>query len=241
MALSVLKMMRPYKVKGLNKVRVGRMFDGGYVMLDSFDSISAAYSLGINDDVSWDLAMARRGIPVFQYDHTIEGLPEPHPLFHWHKIGICGHPDEAPGMNTIERLIKQNGHENEQNLVLKCDIEGAEWLALRLTPACVLKQFKQIVVELHGFDMLTVPAHSDNIRTTMFNLLAFHRVVHVHGNNHAGFEVVGGFPIPSVIEVTFARLDCGEFSVSDEIFPTEIDMPCYMSRADLFLGRFEFS
>jgi hypothetical protein len=75
MALSVLRPLRPHRVDGLDKVRLGRFFDGGYVMLDAFDGVLAAYSLGINDDVSWDLDMAARGVPVFQYDHTIEAPP----------------------------------------------------------------------------------------------------------------------------------------------------------------------
>jgi hypothetical protein len=139
MALNVLRMMRPHKVAGRSKRRFGRMFDGGYVMLDSFEGIKAAYSLGINDDVSWDLDIAAHGIPIFQYDHTIESLPRQHPLFQWNKKCIGGHVDEAAGVETIENLIKKNGHESCNDMLLKCDIEGAEWLALNVTPNSVLK------------------------------------------------------------------------------------------------------
>lgn len=44
--------MEPYELVGFEKIRVGRNNDGGYVMVDDFDGIEAAYSIGINDDVS---------------------------------------------------------------------------------------------------------------------------------------------------------------------------------------------
>jgi hypothetical protein len=238
-ALSILTMLRPHKVAGLSKIRIGRLFDGGYIMLDDFQCISAAYSLGINDDVSWDLDIARRGIPVFQYDHTIENLPCPHPLFHWEKKRIDGVADD--NTETIEEAIGNNGHGTATDMLLKCDIEGSEWLTFRATSASVLKKFRQIVVEVHGFDHINNGPDAENVRSTISNLTANHFVVHVHANNHNPWIVVGGIPIPNVMELTLARRDIGEFSVSDEVFPTPLDMPNKRGVADYYLGRFEFA
>jgi hypothetical protein len=80
----------------------------------------------------------------------------------------------------------------------------------------------------------------DVVRKAFSNLHQSHRVVHVHGNNYAGFGVVGGHPIPVSLELTLARLDLGKFTPSDETFPTRIDMPNNVNAADLYLGRFEF-
>jgi hypothetical protein len=240
MVLKTLRLLRPHRVPGLNKIRVGRFFDGGYVMLDSFDNISAAYSLGINDDVSWDLDIANRGIEVFQYDHTIEKLPREHPLFHWSRLGISDQPDDSIGLDTIANLIQKNGHEDSDNLLLKCDIEGYEWQVFANIPSDVLSKFKQIVIELHGFQRLADMKFANLVRTALFNLSTSHRVTHVHANNFAPWASVGGVPVPSVLEVSLARLDHGAFTVSDEVFPTPLDMPCHSKEADLYLGRFAF-
>lgn len=240
-ALSVLQMLRPHKVAESKKVRVGRFFDGGYVMLDDFDGVKAAYSLGINDDVSWDKDIALRGIPIYQYDHTIDALPEEDDLFHWRKLGIGSRYDTDPALQTLEKLIIENGHETEQELILKCDIESAEWMLLRETSASVLRQFRQIVLEIHGLQMAAEHDHAENVRRAIFNLTAHHRVVHIHGNNFADWCVVGGMAVPAVLEVTLARLDQGKFSVSDEVFPTSLDMPCWSEAADYHLGKFEYA
>lgn len=234
---SALSMLRPYDVVGQRKIRLGRHFDGGYVMIDAFDDVEAAYSLGINDDVSWDLDMALRGIDIYQYDHTIEALPAENPHFHWKKLGIA--PESSSNMRSIVDLIKENKHENARNMILKCDIECHEWDVLRDLPNSILSQFSQIVLELHDIPRVG-DMRDDGARRALINLTASHNVVHVHANNFARFGVVGGISVPNVIELTLLRKDMGEFLPSTTVFPTPMDMPCHSREADLFIGTFTF-
>jgi len=239
-ALAVLRMLRPHALIGGRKLRVGRNFDGGYVMLDRFDQVEACYSLGINDDVSWDLDMALRGKPIFQYDPTIEALPLDHSLFHWTPSWIGSVADASTNRETLENAVASNGHASCGNLALKCDIEGAEWPLLQTTPNAVLKQFSQMVFEIHWLGMLAQAEHSDNIRLGIANLTQSHHVVHVHANNHSDWMIVGGIPIPETLELTLMRKNEGEFVPSQEHFPTALDMPCRKGRADLELGTFNY-
>src|SRR5208282_1114392 len=55
MAKKVLSLLRPMDVVDGSLVRKGGRNDGGYVMLNSHTENTIAYSLGIGDDVSWDL------------------------------------------------------------------------------------------------------------------------------------------------------------------------------------------
>lgn len=237
--LSTLRMLRPYKLERLRKVRLGRYYDGGYVMVDDFEGSLAAYSLGINDDASWDLDMASLGIPVFQYDHSIEKLPDTHPLFTWKRVGISGVANSA-GWETLETAIRSNGHGRESALVLKCDIEGAEWELFANTSSAALRQFSQMVVELHTLDNLEELSFANLARRALRNLTTHHRVVHVHGNNWGSWGVAGGIPIPEALEITLLRSDRGVSTFSDETFPTPLDMPNNPECADLYLGRFCF-
>ena len=85
------------------------------------------------------------------YDHTINGLPYNNPKFHWSKIGLGGINSTGPNLKTLEELIKENKHENEDNMILKMDVENAEWEALRDVPEHILKKFKYIAIEYHFF------------------------------------------------------------------------------------------
>ena len=61
------------------------------------------------------------------YDHTIKSLPYENPRFHWKQIGLCGIKTKNNKLKNLEQLILENGHLNEENMILKLDIEGWEW------------------------------------------------------------------------------------------------------------------
>lgn len=237
--LEILKMLEPVTIEGARKLRVGGSGDGGYVMLDDFAGVTAAYSLGINDDVSWDLDIAKRSIEVFQYDHTIEALPARHKLFHWFKVGIAAEP--RAGFDSLPNLIKANGHAAAGNLILKCDIEGTEWDMFAAMRAEDLARFSQIVVEFHGFHFLVDPAFAKRARAAIANLTRQHRLIHVHANNNSALSIIGGVPIAASMEMSFVRVAGKRFVRSQETFPTPLDEPCYPHRADYCLGTFRFS
>ena len=81
---AALSLLTPKKAVGYNKVRVGRDFDGGYIMVDQLDGAPVCYSIGVGFDASWDLEMAFRGCQVYQYDPTVDRPDCEHPNVHIH-------------------------------------------------------------------------------------------------------------------------------------------------------------
>lgn len=235
--LPLLRGFRPFKALKGEKIRIGRETDGGYVMLDDFKGIQAAYSFGINDDVSWDRDIVDRKIDVFQYDHTITALPEQHPRFHWFKLGLSG--TSGGDYRTLPELIQQNGHANLNDMLLKMDIEGHEWASLACLPEGYLKRFRQMTFELHGFQHTAEPDFRATWLLAMKRLTENHKLIHVHANNNSAYAIVGGIPIPAVLEVTMIRNDVKSVP-SSETFPTALDRPCWPHRADYLLGTFAF-
>jgi len=213
-------------------VRVGRDNDGGYVMFDDFSSNSIAYSFGINDDVSWDKDIASRNIDVFMYDHTIVRLPEHNRRFHFFKNGITGSKPQQH-CKTMEEFVRENGHQNHNNLILKMDVEGCEWDFLQQVPSNVLSQFSQMVFEFHEmtrgqYDGLIVPA-LEKLNTT-------HQAVHLHANNYGNVKWMGNRFLPETFEVTYLRRSDHEFVPSVRSFPTPLDQPCNQQLPDIVLG-----
>lgn len=236
--LAILKRLEPMRAVELQKIRIGKECDGGYAMLDDFGGITAAYSIGICDEVSWDLAMAERGIEVFQYDHTIDALPLQHARFHWEKTGLGA--SATSQLETLPRLLEKNGHLGRSDLLLKCDIEGCEWEVLDALPPECLRHFKQIVLEIHFLERLTNPDFARLVERAVGMLTADHRVIHVHANNHRPYCIIGGVPLPSVLELTLARAHDVPMEKTEEVFPALLDTPCYRGRADFCLGTFRF-
>ncbi len=240
-ARAILRRLEPADVKGFRKVRLGRQGDGGYVMLDDFDGIRAAYSLGIDTDVSWDADMARRGIDIFQYDHTVAAPPEPNERFHFHRVGVSDRNRKHGPFKTLPTLLRENGHlDAGGDLILKCDIEGSEWAVLGTLAPDQLRLFRQIVVEVHGLRDLHKPDFVAFAGKVFESLTTDHRVVHVHGNNCAAYAIVGGMPVPTVLEITLVRKDNKTFTRSRQTFPTKLDQPNNPGAADYALGLFRF-
>jgi len=227
------------KAVSCGKERIGGAHDGGYVMASKFSGGSIAYSIGVGPQIQWDRAMAERGFSIFQYDHTVEGLPEQHELFNYFRLGIAPQ-DTPPDLITLEEMIRRNGHTEETGMILKMDVEGAEWDVFDAIDPAILRQFDQIVVEFHGLRLLEIESFRDRAERVFSKLVHHHSPVHIHGNNYADYAIVEGVPIPDVIEVLYCRRDRFDFEPSHEVFPTALDDPCDPNHPDLFLGSFRF-
>ena len=210
-------------------VRLGKAYDGGYVVAEKQDShllsdTRIAYSLGICDDVSFDL---------FQYDHTIDGLPMQCKRFHWRKLGITGGQETAQ-LKTLETLLKRDGNDNRTGMVLKCDIEGAEWDMLANCSDALLMRFDQIIIEFHDllrFDQRSLVLHA------LKKLRKTHQAIHVHLNNNGSVNYSDKLITPDYLEVTFVLKSKIRTLETDLIFPAAEDQPCNPELIDIPLGR----
>jgi Methyltransferase FkbM domain len=237
---SILKLVSPMDAVGCDLVRKGHLNDGGYVMLDSGLRDAVAYSLGIAGDVSWDKEMAALGCQIYQYDHTIDALPEENPAFHWFRIGIAGQDSADGKLCSLDTLIRRNGHLGRSDLILKMDIEGAEWGLFEAMPQATLQQFSQIVMEMHSFARGAALGNGAAVLKGFESILRkldeTHQVVHIHSNNNGPLGIIGGTVIPDLLELTYVRRSDHEFRECRRIFPTDLDMPNIASSPDYFLG-----
>lgn len=231
-------LLTPATADGHRKVRIGHRYDGGYVMIDDWNSIKGAISIGVGDNDSWDRALQARGIPVAQFDHTIAAAPTDVPGIEWHCNGIGPHDTED--LRSLRSIVQLAGFSEDGDLVLKIDAESAEWEALQTEEAAPLDRFRQMVIEFHWFDRIADDVWFATARRAFERIWRSHAPVHVHANNGVGMMLLGGVSFPRVLEVTFARKDVYALRPRDELFPTELDAPCHSGRPDHFLGTFRF-
>lgn len=237
----IISLLLPMDVKEGKYIRVGRKGDGGYVMLDNFqkEKVTAAYSFGIGDNVSWDEAIARCGIDVFMFDHTIDRLPKHHPRFHYFKTGVTGYQKRSH-LKTLGELIVENGHTTHKNLILKMDVEGSEWDVFSETKSDVINQFSQIVVEFHGLSLAVNDQKYLSIVNVLKKINQTHQSIHVHANSFSVPLWIGEFVLPSEPEVTYIR----RTDVKDKLiantrqFPTALDYPNFANMSEIYLGSF---
>lgn len=200
-ARQVAHLVRPFTAPELELIRVGGDSDGGYVMVNDFN-VTGAISVGVGPDVSWDQDVASRGIPVHMFDPTIRRTPGPVPGGTFHRVGIGPVDDRADHKyRPLAELVSLAGFTPHDQLLLKIDVEGAEWLAL---PDTNLSQFPQILLELHDLESLDTKS---GIIGVLQHLNKTHRPVHIHANNYDSLVRFGRYWLPNALEISYVRHD----------------------------------
>lgn len=211
----------PYEIERA-KVRVGHRRDGGYVLAD-LPSTSDVLSFGISNDVSFEAAMAGRGHRSFMFDHTIDSLPEENAKFSWFRTGICGSGQSSHDLLSLDEHIGRLP-DLTSSLILKMDVEGAEWDVFSSQLSSNLGRFEQIVLEVHWLQRLDEPEFQDKVLRSMQTLTAHFTLFHVHANNCRPLGIVGGFAVADVLELSFVRSDLVEPRPSRTLYPSELDL-----------------
>lgn len=220
-------------VPGKEMVRVGNPHDGGYMMLDDFSMGNIAYSFGINNDVSWDSAMVSKGYKVYMYDHTIDALPYEDTNFFFFRKGIADRINHSPELDSLDHYIVVNRHQGIDHMILKMDVEGAEWGALQMISSSILQQFDQIVLEVHGLcDLPNLPSKIRELR----HVNQTHQLIHIHPNNYAKVLWINHKPFPDTLELTYVNKNNRKFISSDSVFPISSDAPCLENYPEIELG-----
>lgn len=217
----IIKACRVEKATGFPMVRIGKRADGGYIMLDDFDGIEACYSFGIGTEVSWEEDMATRGIDVYCYDHTIGHMPGNNEKLHFFRNGIAGADSRDGILKTMGTFLRENKNRTD-NLILKMDVEGAEWEFLQEVEKSVLSRFKQMTFELHN---LTDEKQSREIFGCLNKLKETHQPVWIHGNNAGLVERAGDYMVPQMLEITYVRKDSYKLAECDYSCPIYLDDP----------------
>jgi hypothetical protein len=239
--LGTLSLLTPWDVAGCGKIRIGAAADGGYVMLDRLRPDQPVFSYGVGPDSSFDAEMAARGHRVFMFDHTVQGpaggIP---PGAQFTKEGVGPVPAPERRLDTVENHLRRHGCLGRRDLILKMDVEGAEWPVLATLPDAVLDGFEQIVVELHGFQALAEDGLRAVIQAALARLNGRFTLCHVHGNAHAGIRLAEGVPVLPALEATYVRTDLVERTQSRMLFPTPLDRSNKPGTRDIVLCMYPF-
>lgn len=184
--------LQPVPLSNCELRRFGEPNDGGYLMCANLlGSVRAGYSYGINGYDQWgcDVSRALR-VPVHQYDCFNVARPAcaaGTTVFHAECVGASPSKDDAGRIfDTIARQLQANGNAADR-LVVKMDVEGAEWDTLLTAPADVLDRIDQLVLEFHG-------VNQRKFVSVVRRLKRYFHVVHVHHNNYACQSGLEPFP-----------------------------------------------
>jgi hypothetical protein len=153
MRAAILSAVRPVVVENCTLARMGSANDGGYLMCANLaEHVRAAYSYGVGPNDEWGCEVSTRyRVPVHQYDCFDPARPRCGTgrfVFHNECVADRRYTTEGRAFDTLSNQIATNGH-RDTRLLMKIDVEGAEWDTLLATPDDVLARIDQMPMELH--------------------------------------------------------------------------------------------
>ena len=182
---------QPAKITNCEFVRIGEINDGGYLACGNLlAGTESAYSYGISGYDGWGCQISRTlHVPVHEYDCfdlTKPSCPGGQPVFHPECVGTKSIFEDGRPFDSIASQIQRNGDAGK-TLVMKMDVEGAEWDAFLAAPDETFDHIAQLVVEFHHVD--------DEKYVRAFRRLKTHFLVaHVHYNNASCRRDLAPFP-----------------------------------------------
>ena len=243
-----LKELQPFELLNSSRIRLGSDADGGYVLLDRrLEDIEVIYSYGVGNNYDFELMFCEKYDAIARlFDHTIDKPSFKKDFFHFKKEGVGSKKTEH--LNTIENHIKQYGDRNKK-LILKMDVEGAEWDVLYHTPSAILELFEQIIIEIHflhsikpNYDGINLSKSRIDKKTNVIrNINKLFYLYHVHANNYEPLFYIDQFKLPNTMELTFVNKKYFKLTKNSKtIFPTEFDRPSWEKREEINLHFWPF-
>ena len=186
--------VQPVKLQNCDWARFGEASDGGYLLCRNLlQNVRSAYSYGISGYDGWGCAVSRAlKVPVHQYDCFDTRRPAcagGQPLFHAECVAGERSTDAHGRLfDSLQSQIRRNGDAGKQ-LVVKMDVEGAEWDSILKTPDEVLERIDQMIFEFHGVARGT-PRYLQVLR----KLKRHFYVANLHFNNYSCESAIEPFP-----------------------------------------------
>jgi hypothetical protein len=183
--------IQPVRITNCELQRFGEPHDGGYPLCANLlGGVKVGYSYGISGYDGWGCEVSRRlRIRVHEYDCfdlREPSCPGGQTTFHGECIGTARAIQDGRPFDTLARQFARNG-DAAAPLVMKIDVEGAEWDAFLLAPDSALSQIEQLDVEFHH---VGDPKYVETIR----RLKRFFHIAHVHYNNFSCDGSLAPFP-----------------------------------------------
>ena len=183
--------IQPVRVTNCELKRFGEPHDGGYPLcVNLLGAVKAGYSYGISGYDGWGCDVSRQlHVPVHQYDCfdlRAPSCPGGSTVFHGECVGTTRSTEDGRPFDTLSDQFAHNGHDATP-LVMKIDVEGAEWDSFLLAPDSVFTHIDQLDVEFHHVD-------DPKYVATMRRLKQFFYIAHVHYNNFSCDPALRPFP-----------------------------------------------
>ena len=189
---ALLEQLQPVALANCELKRFGEPNDGGYLLCANLlKDVQSAYSYGISGYDGWGCDISRQ-LKVKVHEYDCFNLQEPvcdggALVFHPECVAASRSKDtDGRLFDSPESQLSRNGDAG-RHLVVKMDVEGAEWDTFLQMSEATLDQIDQLAVEFHG-------ANGPRFKEVIEKLKRQFYIANLHFNNYSCARSVWPFP-----------------------------------------------
>jgi len=220
----ILLYLKNFKIYQTNHqlIRLGESGDGGYLVPDDLDGITACFTGGVGPMIKFEHDLANRGVKCFMADYSVDSLPPPlHPNFLFIKKFLGTQTDNI--YINCNQWLSEN-MKNKEDYIFKIDIEGDEYKILLNITEEHLQRMRVIVFEIHDFSNILFPLGFEIIKLIFDKLLKYHSIVHICPNNVSpAIQFSKKLRLYDQMEITLLRNDRISHREYAKNFPHRLD------------------
>ena len=221
---SVIETLMCFQPKdfGWKLIRIGGVNDGGYLLPKDFESVGVCFSAGVGGDNAFETHLERFEIRSHLID-SIEERPKNLGSMQTFQAKYLGESTDE-NFYQLSDWIRESSVSDSANLMLKIDIESAEYKCLEASELETIRKFTIVIIEFHHLSKMLDPTvfYESYQRVLKFMTTEFD-VVHSHPNNCCGQFSVENLNFPHILEVTFHRKDRRLSECVDAVTPNLLD------------------
>jgi hypothetical protein len=195
---SLFEMLQPVALTNCQFARFGETHDGGYLMCGNLlGQVQSGYSYGISGYDKWGCDISTKlNVKLHQYDcfNPIEPMcSEGHTVFHTECVGSTAKTENNRFFDTLKNQFAKNG-DTGKHVVMKMDVEGAEWDSLLYAPDELVDQIDQMAMEFHWVQAESHWIHDEKYQAVVQRLKKLFYIAHLHFNNASCIAGLNPFP-----------------------------------------------
>ena len=228
----VIKKLLPYEI-GINLIRLGDDGDGGYLIPDDLTNLDKNYSAGIGLLTKFENDLQNKysiDSMMLDFNNINKNILPKNSQFFKKKLSLFSNENHI----TINDWIDNK----DEEIILKIDIEGDEYMNLASITNEKLMKVRILIVELHDLRNLRNLIFLRNFDKIISKLIQFFYPCHLHINNMSKVINIGGFKVPDMLEMTFIRKDrVKDFNFNYSKLPNKLDKKTVKDKEEIILDK----
>ena len=217
-----------------NKIRLGRDFDGGYIIVDGFNyEVLISCKIYGDDSFEKDFLKKNSNIKCYIYDeknNIDQNIKNQNIIYK--SIFLKKHINSivSETENDLYKVIK-----NYSNIFLKINLKGEEFNLINNIPLNLLSKISQMVIVFyHPFKIDKFNVFKKINKT--------HYLIHFHPNNCYSTKNINNITVPEVFECTYINKNLiPKPELNNMSIPSELDKKNCKKKDDIYLSRYPYT